>query len=284
MSDHAATSFDARIVLRPRTLDETLDLTLAYLQAGFRDFRRLFAVLFGIEAACAALCFWIFSESTNVWGITATALLILGPVLERSVTVFTGRHLFGNRCSVWASFSRTLQKTPSLLAASVFAGLPLIPMLLTGFEENVWIGLATMAMMFWPFLLAAGVYGFEVSLLEQLSTGQAWRRARALISFRYGRALGLLSVSVTLRLLFAFVVHETTMFVLEFVLQFEGFGDTLAYWPAIAGYLIAGPFIAIVRVFDYVDARTRREGWDIQVRFNAIAQKAEDALKGHAGP
>ena len=38
-----------------------------------------------------------------------------------------------------------------------------------------------------------------------------------------------------------------------------------------------GPFRGRGIIFkgytDYIDARTRREGWDIQVRFNAIAQR-----------
>ncbi|MBK8011332.1 MAG: hypothetical protein IPK13_08270 [Deltaproteobacteria bacterium] len=284
MSEQEATSFDARIALRPRTLDETLDLTLAYLQACFRDFRRLFLVLFLLEAVLAASCFLLFRATTNVWGLTAAVLLVMGPVVERSVTVFTGRHLFGNACSLRDAFSRALRRAPMLIAVSSVSGLPFLPMLLTGFEEHGWVGLGTMAATFWPFLLSIGIYVFEVSLLEQLPAGQSWRRARALVSYRYGRALGLLGVSIILRLLFAFLAQNTTMFVLEFLLQFEGFGDTLGYWPSIAGYLLAGPFIAIMRVFDYVDARTRREGWDIQVRFNAIAQKAELASKGHARP
>ena len=65
-------------------------------------------------------------------------------------------------------------------------------------------------------------------------------------------------------------------FLIEFVLQFQGVPDSVAYWAGIGGYVLSGPYVALVRLFDYVDARTRREGWDIQVRFNAIAQKSRE--------
>ena len=44
-----------------------------------------------------------------------------------------------------------------------------------------------------------------------------------------------------------------------------------------AGFLVAAPMVALARTFDYVDARTVQEGWDIQVRFNAIAERARAA-------
>ena len=44
----------------------------------------------------------------------------------------------------------------------------------------------------------------------------------------------------------------------------------LAMWLAV-------PILTTGRFFVYLNLRTRREGWDIQVRFNAIAQKEKEA-------
>ena len=52
--------------------------------------------------------------------------------------------------------------------------------------------------------------------------------------------------------------------------------DNGGSWASIAGFLLAAPFVALARLFDYVDARTRLEGWDIQVRFKAIATRAKE--------
>jgi hypothetical protein len=45
---------------------------------------------------------------------------------------------------------------------------------------------------------------------------------------------------------------------------------------ALAGLLLSAPLVATARFLQYIDARTRGDGWDIQVRFMAIA-----AREGH---
>jgi hypothetical protein len=80
-----------------------------------------------------------------------------------------------------------------------------------------------------------------------------------------------------IRAFVASVTWVTTLFVLGFMLQFGDVAEALGMWPAFVGYLLVAPYVAIARMFDYVDARTRREGWDIQVRFNAIAHNAREA-------
>jgi hypothetical protein len=64
----------------------------------------------------------------------------------------------------------------------------------------------------------------------------------------------------------------------EFVLQlgrpvgslFHDGGSTYALF----GYFLSVPYVSSARFLGYVDSRTRREGWDIQVRFAALAQRA----------
>ncbi len=63
--------------------------------------------------------------------------------------------------------------------------------------------------------------------------------------------------------------------VFELLLQFELDHPLLSELSIWVGWIAAGPYVATVRLFDYIDARTRREGWDIQVRFSAIAQRSE---------
>ena len=79
--------------------------------------------------------------------------------------------------------------------------------------------------------------------------------------------LGLVVAQTIVRALFVLSVMFGTSFLIEFVLQFQGVPDAVEYWAGIGGFILSGPYVALVRLFDYVDARTRREGWDIQVRF-----------------
>jgi hypothetical protein len=71
--------------------------------------------------------------------------------------------------------------------------------------------------------------------------------------------------------------------VVEFVLQLgKPFGSL---WPdggslyAIFGLLACVPLCATTRFLAYIDARTRRDGWDIQVRFMAIQAEAEQSIR-----
>ena len=40
---------------------------------------------------------------------------------------------------------------------------------------------------------------------------------------------------------------------------------------AVAGALLSSPFVASASFLGYIDQRTRKEGWDIQLRFMALA-------------
>ena len=43
----------------------------------------------------------------------------------------------------------------------------------------------------------------------------------------------------------------------------------------IAGLLLSAPLVATLRFLAYIDNRTRREGWDVQVRFLELARNLE---------
>jgi hypothetical protein len=192
--------------------------------------------------------------------------------MERMITVYAGRHLFQNQAQKRAAFKAVLKRLPLVsLWALVSAG-PILVML-ADTEETGLLVLGVFCLTFWPFILASHVYLGEAAFLEQLGAGRAMKRARILVTYRFGRALGLVVAQTLVRALFVVSVMFGTSFLIEFVLQFQGVPEAVEYWAGIGGYVLSGPYVALVRLFDYVDARTRREGWDIQVRFNAIAQK-----------
>ena len=170
----------------------------------------------------------------------------------------------------------TLARLPVLSFSALLLPLPWLPMLITDFDAPEWIGIGTMLGVFWPAFLASQPYFAEALLLEELPAGRAVRRARVLVLYRFSRGLGLVLFSALVRGLFAGIAFVSFQFAAEFVLQLQNFTRGLGLWAAIAGYLMSGPYLALARLFDYVDARTRREGWDIQVRFNAIAARARE--------
>lgn len=275
-------SFDPRVVLRPRTADETFDLALVYVRVCFKD---LAPLLFGVPLSCLAVTglVWLGLSSAGPsfntpasWGKLSCAALLMLPTFERVVTVYTGRHLFRNEASVRAACATVLARLPITGAWTIFATAPLLLALWGDFDEPLYVTAAVLLGSFWPFLVASHLYLGEVAHLEQLRAREALGRTRLLVAHRFGRALAVLLLGAIVRALSALTSFLGLSFLLEFVLQIEGASSLSGGWAALAGYFAAGPYLAIVRLFDYVDARTRREGWDIQVRFNAVAQRAKE--------
>lgn len=271
----SGTSFEARVTLRPRSLDETFDLALAYLRVHIRDLRGPILV--------ATLAAWLpVVIGFLVLGLSDTEVIALGLVLtglaERSITVYAGRHLFGNPTSIRGAWAATGRRLAFGLATNLFAICPILALVLSDYDET-WIVIVTMLGFVWPFMIASHVHLAEVHHLEQLPLGRAAQRARALIAYRFGRAVGLLTMGALVRALFVLAMSSGAAFLFSFVLQFKGVSGIAGPLFGMLGYTLSGPFVALARFFDYIDARTRREGWDIQIRFNAIAQKERQAAE-----
>ncbi len=267
------TSFDPKIILRPRSLDEIFDLALAYSRKSFRDFSRLYLLIAALGTALVALPWLVFGLSPGAGFCLATIVVVL---LERIVTVYAGRHLFGNTATLKGALRATMRRLPLLASTLGFFYLPVMLIALGEFKNELLVGFGLFLSTIWPFLAAAHVHLSEVALLEQLPAAKSMKRTHALGARRFGRALGLMLVSGLLRLLFITAAVFAFRFVFEFMLQFKGIPKELKVITAFYGLLLTSPYFALVRLFDYVDARTRREGWDIQVRFNAIAQRSKE--------
>jgi hypothetical protein len=267
-----STSFEPRIVLRPRSLDETFDLALAYLRISARDFIKVFVIF------CAGAAVIVVGTAYALdldWGQRCAVALVVVAMMERMVTVYAGRHLFQNPAQKRAALKAVLKRSPLVSIWSVVSTGPLLIML-ADIDDSALMVLGIFCLTFWPFVLASHIYLGEAAFLEQLPAGRAMKRARVLVTYRFGRALGMVVAQSLVRGLFVLSVAFGTTFLIEFVLQFKGVPESVQYWAGIGGYILSGPYVALVRLFDYVDARTRREGWDIQVRFNAIAQRAKE--------
>ena len=273
MSD--STSFDPRIVVRPRSLDQTVDLALAYVRVCQREFVPLFA---GLTVATLVIVGLLTIGLGLDTAGTVSAVLIVSPIFERIVTVYGGRHLFGHAVPLRKAFAQTVRHIPFAIISATWVNLPWILMLLaTDDPTSPAAPVAVLLAIGWPFMIASHVYLREVLLLEHLGRGKAMRRARLLASHRFERAFGLLSVSLIVRIGAALLAYSSIRFGLEFVLQFNEVPIEVVAAVTAAGWVMGGQFLALVRLFDYVDARTRREGWDIQIRFDAIKHRDDTA-------
>jgi hypothetical protein len=281
MTSRAETSsaFEARIVLRPRGLHETFDLAIAYLRKHWRDFGKVaaFSVVPAVAVLVACRLLWGLGW-LELWAVC----FVLAAWIDRASTVYAGDHLF----RADASFLRagwTLAKRPMIALAGVaLAPLPATLAFALGFDGD-WTWIAAMLALAWSFALPRLFYLLPATLLESQPFMEALRRARTLVTLRYGRAVFFLLTTMLLRVGFALTFELWARFLISFVFQlgepidtlFDNFGS----WPSLIGFLAASPLIALARLFDYVDARTRLDGWDIQVRFKAIAARASSGKR-----
>jgi hypothetical protein len=123
----------------------------------------------------------------------------------------------------------------------------------------------------------------EALLLENATLGKALERSRALARNRHFSCLGLWLATLTLPAFGAIAMDVIGNSVVDFVLQmgrptgelFEHGGSGFA----VLGALLCVPAAAAMRFLYYIDLRTRKEGWDIQLRFVALAEQASSGRR-----
>jgi hypothetical protein len=115
----------------------------------------------------------------------------------------------------------------------------------------------------------------EAVLLESGSPFGSLARSSRLVLFRSLSCLGLALASLCAPFLFALAADLIGNTVVEMVFQMgRPFGSLTADGGsayAVAGALLSAPFVASASFLGYIDMRTRKEGWDIQLRFMAVA-------------
>jgi hypothetical protein len=116
----------------------------------------------------------------------------------------------------------------------------------------------------------------EAVLLESGSPFGSLARSSRLVLFRSLSCLGLALACLCAPFLFALSADLIGNAVVEMVFQMgRPFGSLTvdggsAY--AVAGALLSAPFVASASFLGYIDMRTRKEGWDIQLRFLALTE------------
>ena len=243
----------AAVVLRPRELSEQLDLACRLcVSTAFDLFLRLSAVLLlPVFLGCLLL------RHAGGWSWVAvwTLVIIVGNLLQGVFTVSVGRLLFSEEL--------TTRKALRLFAARLGSYVT------TLFLSRVLI--AASFLLAWPRV----VFVHEACLLEAAGPGTAIRRSGRFVQ---GRAMAALGVLLALLLTqAAFVVtaellgHGVVSEVLQLGKPFGSLFDDGGSPYALAGFLLSIPYVASARFLSYIDGRTRADGWDIQVRFLAIA-------------
>jgi len=252
---------EARVVLRPRSMSDVIDLAGPFCVANRRLFLPLALWVSLPGGALAYLCrvraewpWWA------VWLLLAAYLVLAGG----AYTVAAGELLFHEPAQVRVArvLGRCARRLPELLIARV------TQMVILAFFALLAVPL--------PIFAARLFFTTEAVLLESGSSLGSLGRSSRLVLYRSVPCFGLALACLAAPFGFAVAADLLGNSVVDLVLQMGRPVGSL--WSdggsgyAVAGALLSSPFVGAASFLGYIDLRTRKEGWDIQLRFMALAE------------
>jgi len=127
-------------------------------------------------------------------------------------------------------------------------------------------------------LASRALFIHEACLLEQAGPRTAWARSSSVGRSDGGEVVAALFAMAGLQVSVICVFELLGHAIFETLLVLPNVGGTLTKHGfsafAVAGYFASLPLVSTLRFLAYINSRTRRDGWDIQVRFMALAGKS----------
>lgn len=245
-----------RVALRPRGALEVFDLALVFWRANGRVLMRLWALMVVPPALALGLLAWAVDGSP--WLVLAPWVFV--PLVQMPFTVIGGRLLFQEDATARGALVDTVRAARALGAVLVSLAAGLAFTLSTCGYGGIPV-------------MAALLYVPETALLERVPLTRGLGRSMRLAAGSFGAAFAGVGSQVGLTVWGAAVAEATGHLLVDTTLQLgQPFGSVLTgeVTPyVLLGVLAVQPLQAIYRLLLYVDARTRMDGWDLQVALRA---------------
>jgi hypothetical protein len=253
--------WEARVVVRERSIAEIIDLALRFsLVLGGRLYAWLFVSLI---LPAYALCFLLLARGVpDVW--VWILAVILFALLQLPFTVAAGRLMFSAELSMGEVLSASLRLMFRACGARFLAALLL--------------GGGSLLVVAVPVAIARGLYLVEIVVLEGSAALAAYRRGTRLTHRRVLQTFGVWLALVATSSTFIGLAEVMSRSLTAEGLSLDALRDLwhgLSSQAGIAGLFLSLPLVATLRFLAYIDNRTRREGWDIQVRFLELGRVLE---------
>jgi len=251
---------ESRVALRPRAMSDVLDLAAPFCFANRRLMVPLAVLVTAIGGLLSGVCRMKFGwEWDSVWLVVAGYYLLTSGVYTQAAGELLFRHAEDIRVRrVLARFARRF-----------------VPYLIARIVHMLVLGLCAAIVVPLPIFGARLFFVSEAVLLESGSPLGSLARSGRLVLFRSLSCLGLAVACLCAPFLFALAADVIGNTLVEMVFQMgRPFGSLTADGGsayAVAGALLSAPFVASASFLGYIDMRTRKEGWDIQLRFMAVA-------------
>lgn len=249
---------NAGVVLRPRGLAESTDLALTWcVKVGRGTYLRLaLVVLLPAAIGCWLLRVLLGWEWIGVWIVAG----LVASFLQAPFTVAAGAMMFERDVTARAVLRRFLPRLPATFGLWCLAQLWLALGLALAVVGVAWT---------WPQV----AFAREALLLEGHGVTAAVTRARGFVARQSGDALFLLGTQAAVIVVFVACFDQLDGALFDLALQlgrpFGALEDGGSLF-ALLGMFAAMPYVATIRFLRYVDGRTRRDGWDLQLAFLSL--------------
>jgi hypothetical protein len=248
----------ARVTLRDRTLLDVFDLALRFVAAHGGAYAKTSACV----SVPAFTVSWLAAREWG-WGWGWTIAVCLASLAQAPFVALASRLVFEDEVPTRSALGAALRALPRLVGARVLEAIGVSAGALFFFFPAVWI-----ATLF--------CFSTEVIVLEGASVTTALSRGQRLGSGWFGDVFLAMLLSWLFYALAIWLGDLGGRAVLEELLQIRLPSGEDAPGPPLGlfGFWLAVPVLTTARFFVYLNLRTRREGWDIQTRFAAIAARA----------
>ena len=269
----------ATLALEPRSVGECIDLAVLFYR---RHATKLLALslLFGAIPVAAGV---VLASSGTGWLWSGLAFVFVSPFLGAAVVAGAGHHVFGEEFTIRTALRH------------MRARLGTLALLLPASR----IAYGAVSVMCWGLLTVpvATRYGFlsEVVILEQLKGYRIAKRCdeilrdmyleacvryTAIVAFAFGVSLTLfILIDLGSQVLFGIPVFAAKV---SWAVAVDDILNLLAYDPLLVGALSATwwlvyPLARLAWFFCYLDARVRKEGWDVEIALRVEARRLSHA-------
>jgi len=251
---------ESRVALRPRSMSDAIDLAGPFCVANRRF---MLPLVFWVSAAGGLLAYACRVQAGWPWHAVWVAMAGYLLIASGIYTVAAGELLFRapTDVRVWRVLARFGRRLP--------------PFLLARLAQVVVLAFFAALAFPLPIFAARLLFSSEAVLLESASGLGGLARSGRLVFRRGVPVFGLSLAIVCAPFLFAMAADLLGNTLVDMV--FEMGRPVGSLWSdggsgyAVAGALLSLPFVASASFLGYIDLRTRKEGWDIQLRFMALA-------------
>jgi hypothetical protein len=253
---------DARVALRERGIWDVFDVALRFYVENARAYAW---PTIACVVPCAVLSSLVGWAAGPEWGwVVAVGLSFFAAT---PVTIATSRLVFEEKPHTSEILTRAIGKNLALIPLRILQVMAVTVGTFFFFLPGVWLAVLFFA-------------APEIAIAEDSGPVATAARAQRMVGAAFAELATMGAVVLLGRVAWLFVADMAGIEILEDLLQisppahlWESGGGPLTY----TAFFLILPLEAVARFFFYLNVRTKTEGWDIQARFLAIAQRSEEA-------